>query len=681
MISTTVPGSRTTALAYDAAGDVSGVTPPGQPQHTLTYTNQSMIASYTAPESSAMTLAYDADDMLVGIDRPGAGDATLGYDSASRLQKLTDTGLGEDITYDYEGATSRQKRVTAPGETVETTFDGPLALKDTFSGDASGVLTRSYDDDLRISSTTLGQNTIFRSYDDDGLPTEVGDLTTTRGANGLITGTALDGVTSEQGYNEYGEPATNTFKAPDGNAFWVENLTHDHQGRITTETSGGHTTSYDRDASGRLISATRDGNAVTYGYDANGNLLSAGGVTGTYDGQDRLLTWGTTQYTYLASGERATKTAGADVTAYDWDARGDLRGVTLPDATKLTYTVDGLGRRVAVHRGTDVIARYVYGEALGPSAEVDQAGTVLTRYVYGSRPNVPEYMIRGGQTYRFVLDSRGSVRAVVDAATGEITQRLEYDAYGRVIEETGTKGFQPFGFAGGLWDRDTGLVHFGAREYDPEVGRFTVQGPDRLRQRRHEPLRLRRRRSGVVRRSVRPVHPAGDRRRGDRRRPGQRRAGGRALGARGLLARLGPRRGRAGVRLRLGRHTRGYRRDGGHRQPVARRRSRRGRGGDDLGGDVGRAVRPGVDRRRRRHRAAAGRVEDPAHAWPPAEPVAPARAGHVAHLRPELAADHRPERDRQRARQFGRAHRQPDRPPDARLSGKLLLELHLPLLP
>src|SRR5690606_27383971 len=38
-------------------------------------------------------------------------------------------------------------------------------------------------------------------------------------------------------------------------------------------------------------------------------------------------------------------------------------------------------------------------------------------------------------------------------------------------------GFQPFGFAGGLYDADTGLVRFGARDYDPEVGRWTAKDP------------------------------------------------------------------------------------------------------------------------------------------------------------------------------------------------------------
>jgi len=35
----------------------------------------------------------------------------------------------------------------------------------------------------------------------------------------------------------------------------------------------------------------------------------------------------------------------------------------------------------------------------------------------------------------------------------------------------------PFGFAGGLHDRDTGLVRFGYRDYDPETGRWTAKDP------------------------------------------------------------------------------------------------------------------------------------------------------------------------------------------------------------
>ncbi len=41
-------------------------------------------------------------------------------------------------------------------------------------------------------------------------------------------------------------------------------------------------------------------------------------------------------------------------------------------------------------------------------AELDAPGAVVTRFVYGSRLNVPDYLIRGGVTYRMLTDHLGS---------------------------------------------------------------------------------------------------------------------------------------------------------------------------------------------------------------------------------------------------------------------------------
>ncbi len=87
-----------------------------------------------------------------------------------------------------------------------------------------------------------------------------------------------------------------------------------------------------------------------------------------------------------------------------------------------------------------------------------------------------DYIVKTGRTYRIITDHLGSVRLVVDAETGGIAQRLDYDEFGRVLQDT-SPGFQPFGFAGGLYDPDTELVRFGFRDYEAGIGRWISKDP------------------------------------------------------------------------------------------------------------------------------------------------------------------------------------------------------------
>ncbi len=93
---------------------------------------------------------------------------------------------------------------------------------------------------------------------------------------------------------------------------------------------------------------------------------------------------------------------------------------------------------------------------------------------------MPGYLTRGGTTYRILTDHLGSPRLIINTATGAIEQRMDYDEFGNVTNDT-NPGFQPFGFAGGLYDRDTRLTRFGARDYDAETGRWTAKDPIRFK--------------------------------------------------------------------------------------------------------------------------------------------------------------------------------------------------------
>ena len=58
-----------------------------------------------------------------------------------------------------------------------------------------------------------------------------------------------------------------------------------------------------------------------------------------------------------------------------------------------------------------------------------------------------------------------------------MVKEIVYDSYGNIISDTNPDFKVPFGFAGGLYDPDTKLVHFGYREYDPAIGRWLSKDP------------------------------------------------------------------------------------------------------------------------------------------------------------------------------------------------------------
>ncbi|MCP4361829.1 MAG: RHS repeat-associated core domain-containing protein, partial [Chloroflexi bacterium] len=342
--------------------------------------------------------------------------------------------------------------------------------------DAAARLT-----DLTVSGASGSPTPFSFSYDADDMLTQAGDLTLNYDAQtGLINDTTLDNTTDSWSFNPFTELNSYSAAYNSADVFAVQ-YGRDDLGRITqkVETVSGQTvtTTYSYDAAGRLETETVNGNNIaTYTYDSNGNRLSDGTNNAAYDDQDRLLQYGSASYSYTANGELLTKTVGGQTTAYTYDVLGNLVGVTLPNSDQITYLIDGDNRRIGKLVNGTLVQGFLYQDGLNPVAELDGNGDIVSLFIYASQSNVPDYMIKNGIKYRIISDHLGSPRLIINSQTGVVAQEMHYTGFGQVTQNT-TPNFQPFGFAGGLYDTDTSLVRFGARDYDAENGRWTTKDP------------------------------------------------------------------------------------------------------------------------------------------------------------------------------------------------------------
>ena len=483
----TLPGGSRVVYHYDANGNVTSIVPPGRPAHGFTYTVLDQIQEYRPPSLGPGTwntaYKYDLDRKLQEIQRPDGKKVTFTYDNAGRLK--TRVLPHATITYDYDPATSQLKTASLPGSVLTYFYDGSLTTAMAWSGTVAGTVTNTYDADMSVSSRSVnGGNTIQFHYDKDKLLTSAGSMKFGYDPeNGALTATTLGNVTDALTYNSFGEPGSYSARYGASPIYSVT-YTRDKLGRITarSETVGTSTTNYTYayDLEGRLTTATIGSMVTVYHYDPNGNrtTVTRGATTihPTHDAQDRLLTYGTLSFEYNNAGDLTKMTEGTKVTTYDYCALGQLLKVTLPDAKVIEYVIGGGGRRIGKKVNGTLVQGFLYKDSLNPVAELDGTGKLVSRFVYGRRPHVPDFMIKDGATYRILTDHLGSPRLVANVATGEVKQRIDYDEFGVVIADT-NPGFQPFGFAGGLYDHETGLVRFGARDYFAGIGRWTAKDP------------------------------------------------------------------------------------------------------------------------------------------------------------------------------------------------------------
>jgi len=477
------PDGSSIGFTHDQNGNMTVLTNPASIDHIFEYNSVNKNSSYQTTMSGTYSYVYDKDRRLIRTNFPSGYSIYNIYDKTQLVQIQTPEDT-IDITY---LCGTKVESITNGTDTITYGYDGSMVTSETLAGNLNQVLGYTYNNDFNLTSFTYAGSTASYSYDNDGLITGAGGYAITRNAQNGLPESVIGGTLNiERSFNGFGEVETLTYAISSQNAAsW--DLIRDNNGRITqkTEVVGGVTDTFDYtyDSTGRLLSVIKNGVLVEeYQYDLKGTrnyeMNSLRGITGksfTYSDEDHLFTAGSASYNYDVDGFLVSKTDGTNVTQYSYSTRGELLSVTLPDSTQIEYLHDPLGRRIAKIINGAVVEKYLWQGLTRLLAVYDGSDNLLMRFQYADA-RMPVAMTKQGVTYYLTYDQVGSLRVVADSA-GNVVKRIGYDSFGNIINDTNPSFTIPFGFAGGLHDRNTGLIKFGFRDYDPDIGRWTAKDP------------------------------------------------------------------------------------------------------------------------------------------------------------------------------------------------------------
>jgi RHS repeat-associated protein len=478
----TLPDNTMIGYDYDANGNLTVLTNPRAINHGFEYTGVNLRRIMATPMSGNYQYTYDKERNLKTILFPSGKEIINTYASGLLSSSTTPEGV---ISYTYNCGVTL-KDATRGSEKVAYTYDGSLLKTDTRTGLLNQIIGYSYNNDFRLTSLSYAGTSQSFSYDNDGLLTGAGSFTITRNAQNGLPFTVSDGtLANTRTFSGYGELDSSAYTIR-GSAKYSYTLTRDLAGRITqkVETLDGVADTYDYgyDTNGRLNEVKKNSVVVeSYSYDPNGNRLTEintlRGVNRSYtvSDEDHVITAGTETYQFDADGFLTHKTTPTGTMTTSYSLRGELRSVTMPSGPTITYDHDPMGRRIATRVNGTITEKYLWKDAITLLAVYDASDNLLMRFNYADG-RMPVSMTYNGSSYYLTYDQVGSLIAVTDP-TGNIIKKIDYDSFGSIISDTNPTLNILFGFAGGLHDRDTNLIRFGARDYDPSIGRWTAKDP------------------------------------------------------------------------------------------------------------------------------------------------------------------------------------------------------------
>jgi len=447
---------------------------------SYTYYSDGSLETKTDRNGDTTTYTYDAHGRLV-FQTVGAITISHTYDNNGNKLTITD-GTGTTVrTYDELGRVLT-KDVPNIGETTFaydiTTDMDTGCLAETSTDPKENITTKVYDKVGRLHSVTAeGKTTTYGYFDNGARQNVIYD----------------DG--SRADYTYYNDNMVQTLVNKKADATVINSYTYyyDAAHNMTSKVDGKGTTTYTYDALNRLLKAAEpDPKTTTYIYSAAGNRTSESVVVGAnttattyvYNTQNRLtdttiklntVTIETRAFAYDNNGNELTLTK----TPY-------IGGVPQTPVVVSTNTYDKLNQLITTITGTTTVANAYNGDGLRVAKtvdgvltrclyeddkvtlELDENGNQITRNVYGTNLLMRKM---GSQTVYYIYNGHADVTALLDTNSGTILGTYYYDAFGNILEHTGTAESN-ITYAGYQYDKETGLYYLNSRMYDPKIARF-----------------------------------------------------------------------------------------------------------------------------------------------------------------------------------------------------------------
>ncbi len=442
LISVTDARQGTSTQEFDQDGNLTAITDPGNNQTKFSFNKNGRLITETSAAGNSVHYTYNESDLLAQVRNAREQSRTFEYDEAGRIKSLTDPDGTVSYTYD------------ANGNVLTVT-------------DKNGVITREYDKLNRvIRYTDVQGNTLEYVYD------AVGNLTA------LVY---PDKKTVQYEYDQ----ADRLIKVTD----WAARETryeYDANDRLTrTVRPNGTVMTHLYNDAGQLVQqkdATSQGEVIAqydFTYDKAGNITDEKvtpkpepfpfmPIRMTYGKANQLATYNDESVTYDADGNMTRGPLGGTMADFVFDSRNRL-----VSAGTSAYTYDAEDHRIAVTED-GIQTRYV----INPHASLSQvlirteADGTQTFYVYGLGLIGEE---QGGAYRAYHFDLRGSSVALTDES-GSIVDRFQYTPYCGLVNHASSTT-TPFLYNGrdGVMTDSNGLYYMRSRYYNFEVRRFINQ--------------------------------------------------------------------------------------------------------------------------------------------------------------------------------------------------------------